>query len=282
MSHLLFVGEDHTAKYRLHRPNYPKALFEQITNYYFNGKATNEKIPLALDVGCGSGQATVDLSLFCERVIGIDVSADQIANAIPKDNIEYRHHTAEDLSFLQSNSVDLITIAATLHWLDIDNFFKEVKRILKPQTGVIAIWLYKFGMLDNPKADAVYHEFHHGLLLPYWSEKLRIIENDYESILPRFPYPSTLCQQTIEFKMETTITQLLGFLESTSPCQSYRKQNGEQLYQDTLHTLRQKLTDSYGTIESQNDQSIETENFDSLKIILSRPICLYLMKKNEI
>jgi len=62
MSHNLYEGEDHTAKYRLHRPNYPKQLFEHIIDYYFNGKITNEKIPAALDVGCGSGQATIDLS----------------------------------------------------------------------------------------------------------------------------------------------------------------------------------------------------------------------------
>jgi hypothetical protein len=62
MSHRLFDDEEQTAKYRLHRPGYPKKLFEHILDYYFNGKITDEKIPLALDAGCGSGQATVDLS----------------------------------------------------------------------------------------------------------------------------------------------------------------------------------------------------------------------------
>jgi tRNA G46 methylase TrmB len=62
MSHQLYTGEDHTAKYRAFRPSYPKQLFEYIFDYYFDGKKSNEKIPLALDVGCGSGQATVDLS----------------------------------------------------------------------------------------------------------------------------------------------------------------------------------------------------------------------------
>jgi tRNA G46 methylase TrmB len=63
MNHDIFVGDDHTTKYRLHRPNYPKELFKHIIDYYFDNKITNEKIPVALDVGCGSGQATVDLSL---------------------------------------------------------------------------------------------------------------------------------------------------------------------------------------------------------------------------
>jgi len=62
MSHQLFEEHEHTSKYRLHRPGYPKQLFEYIINYYFNGNQTNEKIPLALDVGCGSGQATIELS----------------------------------------------------------------------------------------------------------------------------------------------------------------------------------------------------------------------------
>jgi hypothetical protein len=44
------------------KPNYPKKLFEYIIDYYFNSKIKNEKILFALDVGCRSGQATVDLS----------------------------------------------------------------------------------------------------------------------------------------------------------------------------------------------------------------------------
>ncbi|CAF3912581.1 unnamed protein product [Rotaria sp. Silwood1] len=164
MSHHLYDGEDHTAKYRLHRPGYPKELFEHIIDYYFNSKITNEKIPLALDVGCGSDQATADLSPFCERIIGIDV-----------------------------------------------------------------------------------------------------IDDYYESLVPLFPYKSTLRQYTIE----------------SSARQTYRKQNGEQVYQDMLNTLRHKLTQCCIKTEVKSDND-ETIDFNSIKITLSRPIRLYLMKKNEI
>ena len=53
-------------------------------------------------------------------MIGTDVSQNQLANAIQRDNIEYRCVKGEDLSFLQSNSVDLVTIATALHWLDLE------------------------------------------------------------------------------------------------------------------------------------------------------------------
>ncbi|CAF0975689.1 unnamed protein product [Adineta ricciae] len=280
MSHDLFNDEEHTAKYRLHRPGYPKKLYENILDYYFRGKITNERIPLALDVGCGSGQATVDLSLFCERVIGLDVSANQISRAMPNDNIEYRCHTAENLSFLQSNSVDLITAATTLHWLDIEIFLEEAKRVLKPNTGVLAVWTYALGTLDNPIADAIYHEFHHVLLFPYWDVKRWLADDYYESLVPLLPYKSTLKQATIEHRTETTLGHFLGFIESLSGCQTYRKQNGEQAYENMLANLRQKLIQCYVKTKLRNSTD-ETIDFDSIKMSVSSPIRLYLMRKNH-
>jgi ubiquinone/menaquinone biosynthesis C-methylase UbiE len=39
---------------------------------------------------------------------------------------------------LKDNSVDLVVVAEALHWLEIDKFFAECDRILKPG-GVIAV-----------------------------------------------------------------------------------------------------------------------------------------------
>ncbi|CAF4103119.1 unnamed protein product [Rotaria magnacalcarata] len=256
----MFDDEEHTAKYRLHRPAYPKKIFEHILDYYFDGKVTDEKIPLALDVGCGNGQATVDLS--------------------SKDNIQYQCHTAEDLSFLQPNSVDLITIATTLHWLDIEMFLEEAKRVLKPRTGVLAIWTYALGTLDNPKADAMYHEFHHVLLFPYWNAKRWLADDYYQSLVPLLPYKSTLCQYTIENRTETTIGHFLGFIESLSACQTYRKQNGEDAYHEMLSVLRDKLIKSYHKPRLRNDYD-DAVDFDSIAMTISSPNRLYLMKKNQ-
>ncbi|CAF1489122.1 unnamed protein product [Rotaria sordida] len=280
MSHHILDGEEYIAKYRLYRPGYPKKVFEHIIDYYFNGKITDEKISLALDVGCGNGQATVDLSPLCEQVIGLDVSPIRLSYAIRKDNIDYRCHAAEDLSFLQSNSVDLITLATTLHWLDIEVFLQEAKRVLKPHTGVLAIWTYALGTLDNPKADAIYHEFHHVLLFPYWDTKIWLADDYYQSLVPLLPYQSTLSQYTIENRTESTLGHFLGFIESLSACQTYRKQNGEQAYHDMLAKLRQKLIQSYNKPKLQNNHD-ETIDLDSIKMTISNPVRLYLMKKNQ-
>ncbi|CAF0822441.1 unnamed protein product [Adineta ricciae] len=279
MSYQLFEEQDYTSKYRQHRPGYPKQLFEYIINYYFNGKRTNEQIPLALDVGCGNGQATIELSTFCDRVIGIDISANQIARAILKDNIEYRCQKAEDLNFLPLDSVDLITIATALHWLDIEPFIEQVQRVLKPNTGVFAVWTYALGTLDNPIADAVYHEFNQVTLFPYWNSKRWLADDYYQSLLPLLPYKSTLVEYTIDKRIETTLGKFLGFIQTLSGLQTYRKQEGEQALHDLLERLREKLIECYAKTPNRqaNDESVD---MNSIKMTVSSPIRLYLMRKS--
>ncbi|CAF3905312.1 unnamed protein product [Rotaria sordida] len=281
MSYRLFEEEEHTRKYRLHRPNYPKQLFEHIINYYFNGNQTNEKIPLALDVECGNGQATIGLSLYCDRVIGIDASENQIAHAIEKDNIEYRCNKAEDLTFLESNSVDLITVATVLHWLNLELFVEEVKRVLKPNTGVLAIWTYGVRTLDNLNADVIHYEFDRIILFPYWNSRRWLCDDYYKLLLPLLPYKSTLVEYTIEQKIETSIGQYIDSIETYSACQTYRKQEGEKAYQDLLKIFREKIIDSY-TKTLNRTTNDETIDFNSIKLSISGLIRLYLMRKNDI
>lgn len=213
-------------------------------------------------------------------MIGIDVSANQLSYAIRRENIDYKCRTAEDLSFLPSNSVDLITTATTLHWLEIELFVEEAKRVLRPYTGTLAVWTYALGTLDNPMADAVYHEFHHILLFPYWNIKRWLADDYYQSLVPLLPYKSTLRQFTIENRTETTLGQFLGFVESLSACQTYRKQHGEKALQEILKNLRQKLIHCYNkTVFKVNHDDIM--DYDSMKMTVSSPVRLYVMKKNQ-
>ena len=211
-------------------------------------------------------------------MIGIDISANQIAHAIQKDNIEYRCHKGEDLTFLESNSVDLITIATTLHWLDIQSFVAEVQRVLKANSGVFAVWTYGSGALDNPKADAVYHEFDQITLFPYWNSKRWLVDDYYQSLLPLFPFKSTLLEYTIAERRETTMEQFLGLMESFSACQTFRKQEGEEAYQDLLKNFRGKLIECYRKEPMRNAEAEETIDENSIQFLISNSIRLYLMK----
>src|SRR4051812_38073805 len=123
----------HADRYRDARPTYPPALFAWLAR-----QAPDTE--LTWDAGCGNGQATVALAEHFQRVIGTDPSANQIAAAQPRTNVEYRIEAAEQPS-LQEASASLVTVAQALHWFDHARFYPAVKRVLKPG-GVFAAWTY--------------------------------------------------------------------------------------------------------------------------------------------
>jgi ubiquinone/menaquinone biosynthesis C-methylase UbiE len=72
------------------------------------------------------------------KVIGTDPSEKMLsAVQIPpakdgKPPIEYKVGTAEDLSFIQSNTVDMVTAGQAAHWFNHEKSMPELARILKP------------------------------------------------------------------------------------------------------------------------------------------------------
>src|SRR5262249_30630984 len=112
------------AQYSAYRPSYPASLFDYLA------KCCRERHS-ALDCACGNGQATIALAERFGSVIATDASPQQVAAATPRPNITYRVARGED-SGLDSKSVDLITVAQALHWFDLDAFYREAQRVLKP------------------------------------------------------------------------------------------------------------------------------------------------------
>lgn len=49
-----------------------------------------------------------------------------------KPPIEYKVATAENLSFIESNTVDMVTAGQAAHWFNYDKCFPEIARVLKP------------------------------------------------------------------------------------------------------------------------------------------------------
>ena len=136
--------------YAKFRPQYPHALFEFIA-----AQAPNDE--LALDCATGNGQAAVALAEFFREVIGVDASAAQIESAQPNDRVEYRVAPAEATG-LPSNSCDAMTVAQALHWFDLETFYAEAQRVLKPG-GVLAVWAYNY-LRVTPEVGAILRHFH--------------------------------------------------------------------------------------------------------------------------
>ena len=117
------------SEYSKFRPQYPDKLIDYLVSFVKNKS-------VALDIATGNGQVAQKLSRFFETVYAIDISQNQLDNAIPSDNIIYKVAAAEN-TFFKNQEFDLITVAQAVHWFDFDSFYKEIYRILKPN-GIFA------------------------------------------------------------------------------------------------------------------------------------------------
>ncbi len=138
-----FEDQNHTLLYKNFRPGYKDNLIQKIIG--FLKEKNSGPYDLAVDVGCGTGQATTLLCKHFKQVLGYDISENQIKQA--------KHHEADHLNLkfyavpceklnLDHSSVDLVVVANAIHWFDLDLFFEECKRILKPN-GVLAFFTNK-------------------------------------------------------------------------------------------------------------------------------------------
>ena len=196
----LFSG--HAADYARFRPTYPPDLFTWLAE-------VSPGRELAVDVGTGSGQAAVALATHFERVIGIDPSAEQIAQAQARSGVEYRVAPAEATG-LADGSVDLLVAAQAFHWFNRDAFLVEARRILRAG-GVLALVSYLLSRI-TPEVDAVVDALYADLD-PYWEPERRLVEDGYASVTVPFPeVPSP----AFEMHSTWTVDDLAGYIGTWS------------------------------------------------------------------
>ena len=224
--------------YADYRPAYPATLFDWLAHQC-------SEHALAWDCGAGSGQASVALAEYFEKVLATDMSDAQLAHATPHPRVEYRVALAHD-SGLPDASANLVTVAQALHWFDLGLFYQEVRRVLKPG-GVIAAWSYGVIALEGDAANQILQHFYHQIIGPYWPAERHHVETGYREL----PFPFERLP-TPDFAMEVhwTLPHLLGYLRSWSACARYRDAHGT----DPVDALTSQLEPHWG--ETSNKRRI--------------------------
>lgn len=225
--------EDHFSKqsqvYAQHRPTYPEEIYAYLASIA-PGRS------LAWDCGTGSGQAAVGLARHFDRVYATDASAEQIAHAHPHERVEYGVEPAEHVS-LGDSSTDLVTVAVAIHWFDFDEFYREVKRVLKPE-GVLAAWTYSLTEI-TPEVDRLVYRYYKEITGPYWPERIHYLEEKYETL----PFPfEEITPPGFVMERQWSLPQFAGFLDSWSATQRYKSQKGEH----PLEVIWEELVAAWG------------------------------------
>ena len=200
--------------YAAFRPRYPAALFAALAGIA-------ERRDAAWDAGTGSGQAAVALAAHFGRVFATDASAAQIAAAQPDERVEYRVAPAE-ASGLDTESVDLVTVAQALHWFDIPAFFAEARRVLRPR-GVVAVWTYGLMRID-PAIDGMIDDFEMKTVGPFWPANRALVDSGYRTVdLPfdELPFPR------FDIVQPMTLDTLSGYVGTWSSVGRYVAARGD-------------------------------------------------------
>jgi SAM-dependent methyltransferase len=218
---------DRAAGYASHRPQYTREVARWLASV---APATS----LAWDVACGSGQLSTLLGDEFERVIATDASRAQIEQAAPHPHVEYRVEPAEKSS-LADHSADLITVAQAVHWLDLEAFYMEARRVARPG-GVLALVAYHIAVID-PKVDAVIDRFYSGDLDGYWPPERKHIETEYRDI--PFPFERIDSPPRQHLRVNWSVEQMLGYIRTWSAVRGLEKAVGPARTEEFAGRLRE-------------------------------------------
>lgn len=216
--------------YSKYRPEYPERLFEWVAGLVKSHDAV-------WDCATGSGQAAKGLARHFKHVVATDASAEQISHAANAAGIEYRVADASS-SGLPEHSVDVVTCAQALHWLDVDGFFAEATRVLKPD-GAIVIWGYADPVMETEKLEKILHAFNRGTIEAFWMPERQILLEGYANV----PFPfREIATPRLNLECEWTLPELAGYLRTWSATANYVKKMGS----DPIPAVEAALSEHWG------------------------------------
>ncbi len=236
------------SSYATARPTYPPELFAHL-----GSMAPGHD--LAWDCGTGSGQAASALAPDFSRIRATDPSEAQLSQAQDDPCIDYAIG-AEGESGLPDRSVDLVIAAQAAHWFDLDRFYAEARRVLRPE-GVIAIWCYG-NCCVTPDIDAVVIPFYEETLGRDWPPGREHIIAGYTDLPFPFderPFPDLVLEKC------WTREEFLAYLGTWSGVTRHRQRTGsdpmpafsrvlEERWGGERHTVRWPLPGRLGLMRN--------------------------------
>ncbi|SEK53839.1 Methyltransferase domain-containing protein [Roseateles sp. YR242] len=217
------------AAYARYRPEYPPELAAFLAS-------VAPTRALAVDVGCGTGQLTVQLAEHFEQTIGLDPSADQLANATPHARVVYRCCPAEQLD-VKAGQASLITAAQAAHWFDLPRFYAEVRRVAAPD-AVVSLLSYGVLVLDGD-LNELFQRFYSQDVGRFWPPERRLVDTGYASI--DFPFDERQAPP-MTIRKDWNLEELLGYISTWSAVRSALEKGQEAL----LHRFAAELTERWG------------------------------------
>ena len=144
-----------------------------------------------------------------------------IALAIPHPRVTYS--VAKYESGLPERSTNLVTVAQALHWLDLDPFLREARRVLVPG-GVLAAWCYARCTVDSA-VDEIVDLFYTVTLGPFWPKERRLVDEGYRTIaLPL----DEMAPPPFDMTEQWSLSEFASYIRTWSAVNKFIEVRGEE------------------------------------------------------
>lgn len=148
-----FTDLNEAERYAASRPYFHPLAIERAKEIF----GIKGRLPLVVDVACGTGQSAAALASIAETVIAFDISWNMLRNARREKQLQYVQAGAESMPFL-SQSAPLLTCALAFHWFERVSFLSEAWRVLEPDGRLL---IYNNGFTGTMREDPDFEEFSH-------------------------------------------------------------------------------------------------------------------------
>ncbi len=167
---------------------------------------------------------------------------------------------------MPDHSLDLITCSQCFHWFDFENFYAEVKRVLKPG-GVLALITYIRPLIvhsDEAIKNLIRETFTSPPLNQFVDEKLKIVDNGYADVV--LPFNDIQRKQMTIYTNDVSGSQIIGYIKSWS---SYGR-----CVQEDLKSANKLVLDIESKIRIRTGKDVKDDQFT-----LETPFFLLLARK---
>ncbi|MDP4219562.1 MAG: class I SAM-dependent methyltransferase [Bacteroidota bacterium] len=200
-------------QYNAYRPHYPpQALLFLVT------LGELDRTSDVADIGTGTGRIALELAKYVRLVYAVDtanVMLDQLQITAEEEGLS-NIRTIEapgEATGLQSESLDLVSLAQAFHWMDKPSALKEASRILKPEKSLVLLW----NQVTNTKDD--YYSEIVGLIKkynPHYKGGADILSADFADHINASHLFSPPERYTFSFEAIYSPENYIGFLLSKS------------------------------------------------------------------
>ncbi len=234
-------------EYHLYRPNYPDGLIREIFTYL------GLKNPNILEIGCGTGKATLPFLKMGAKITAVD-PGDKLIKIAKKHckkypQVKFFCQRFEDFADRES-TFDLIFAAQAFHWINPKVGLPKVKKLLKPDGHFIILR----NDPKNEKKDKIGNKIDK-LLEKYAPElfkehPLHVKEakgkfEQFEKIREKY---FTLEKELFEdFKISFSGETLCKYLDTTSILQLFNERQKREAFREIRRFLKER-GDEYLTI----------------------------------